>query len=81
MTIEELIKTIIVQMPAIGILLYFVNRLYTDWQADRAKATEQREQTLRLMGELVPRVENIEQTIDIICDTLDKTLTRKPPTT
>lgn len=81
MTIEELIKTIIVQMPAIGILLYFVNRLYTDWQVDRTKATEQREQTLKLMAELLPRVENIEQTIDIICDTLDKTLTRNPPTT
>lgn len=35
MTIEELIKSIIVQFPAIGILLIFVYTVYNDWKRER----------------------------------------------
>lgn len=35
MSIEELIKSIIVQFPAIGILLIFVVTVYNDWKKER----------------------------------------------
>lgn len=35
MTIEEIVKSIIVQFPAIGILLVFVVAVYNDWKKER----------------------------------------------
>lgn len=35
MSIEELIKSIIVQFPAIGILLIFIVTVYNDWKKER----------------------------------------------
>lgn len=51
-TMDELAKTLIVQAPAIGVLLVFTITLYRDMRLDAKTAFEQREETIRAIEAL-----------------------------
>ena len=72
---DETIKAIIIQFPAIGVLLYMLNRLYNDWREDRDKSREERQDMLNTLYDVKHRVERLE--IDALGDR-SPTLHRKP---
>lgn len=54
---DELIKTLIVQSPAIGVLLVFTITLYRDMRIDAEGAYKQREETIRALQALSSQIE------------------------
>lgn len=60
MIIEEMIKGLVVQSPAIAILLYMTHRLYTDWQAERASRDAMAERYVIALEKISYRLDEIE---------------------
>lgn len=60
MNIEEMIKNLITQTPAIAVLLYIANRLYTDWQTERAARDVIAERTVVALERISMRLDEIE---------------------
>lgn len=65
MTPDEIIKILAVQSPAIALLLYWSNRLYTDWQKERAERKTWDERQIVALEKIAERLDNIENTVDI----------------
>lgn len=57
---DDIIKSIVVQFPAIGILLYMLQRLYNDWSEDRKEARADRNDMLDSLYDIKHRVQRLE---------------------
>lgn len=64
MTPEELIKSIVLQFPAIGVLLYWSNRLYTDWQKERFERVARDERQVIALEQIRDSLSELEQRLD-----------------
>lgn len=60
MIIEDVIKGLVGQSPAIAVLLYMTHRLYTDWQTERAARDVIAERTVVALERISIRLDEIE---------------------
>jgi hypothetical protein len=54
---DELIKTLLLQMPAIGILLLFTVQLYRDMRTDAIEAAKQRQESIMAIRDLAAKMD------------------------
>lgn len=60
MIIEDMIKALVGQSPAIAILLYMTHRLYTDWQSERVSRDAMAERYVLALERISVRLDEIE---------------------
>lgn len=62
---DEIIKTIILQIPAVGILLAFTVSLYRDMRNDAERAFKQREESIDAIRKLAESIDRLLVTIKV----------------
>jgi uncharacterized protein involved in exopolysaccharide biosynthesis len=61
---DELIRSLLMQTPAIAIVLYALNRVYVDWQADREQARLERAEMSKQIGDLSMAIAALRNSIE-----------------
>lgn len=59
MTIDDLLKTLVLQMPAVAICLYALNRLYTDARADHEAQMKQRDEQISAINNMSTKLDTL----------------------
>lgn len=56
---DELVKTLLLQTPAIGVLLLFTVQLYRDMRTDAIEAAKQRQESIMAIKELASKMDRM----------------------
>jgi len=56
---DELVKTLLLQTPAIGVLLLFTIQLYRDMRTDAIEAAKQRQESIMAIKELSSKMDRM----------------------